>query len=109
MSTNLYFILSDPINRTLIYYMSIYSYYRLFKMLSYGYNSNKSKVEVYYEFIMLADGFEDIEALSVVDAPRRGGRGYDCIDKKDKFVVSAHDVPVAVISLLVILRFLLMI
>ena len=40
-----------------------------------GYNSNKSKAGgfIMKVYVMLADGFEDIEALSVVDVLRRGG------------------------------------
>jgi 4-methyl-5(b-hydroxyethyl)-thiazole monophosphate biosynthesis len=63
-----------------------------------GYNSNKSKAGgfIMKVYVMLADGFEDIEALSVVDVLRRGGVEVMTVSiKRDKFVVSAHDVPVA--------------
>ncbi len=48
-------------------------------------------------YIMFADGFEDIEALSPVDVLRRGGVEVVMVSVKgDKFVVSAHEVPIAV-------------
>lgn len=46
-------------------------------------------------YVMLADGFEEIEALSVVDVLRRGGvETVTTAVKEDKVVLSAHDIPV---------------
>ncbi len=64
-----------------------------------GYNSYNSKEGVLKMkvYIMFADGFEDIEALSVVDVLRRGGVETVMVSiKSDKFVVSAHEIPIAV-------------
>ncbi|NLM72685.1 MAG: DJ-1/PfpI family protein [Clostridiaceae bacterium] len=46
-------------------------------------------------YVMLADGFEEIEALSVVDVLRRGN--VDTVSvavKEDKVVLGAHNIPV---------------
>lgn len=46
-------------------------------------------------YVMLADGFEDIEALAVVDVLRRGGVDTVTVSvKNDKVVLSAHNIPV---------------
>jgi 4-methyl-5(b-hydroxyethyl)-thiazole monophosphate biosynthesis len=46
-------------------------------------------------FVMLADGFEEIEALSVVDVLRRGDVETTTVSvKNDKIVLSAHNIPV---------------
>ena len=41
--------------------------------------------------ILLADGFEDIEALTVLDVIRRAGITCDLISIKNEFVKSSHD------------------
>lgn len=46
-------------------------------------------------YVMLADGFEEIEALSVVDVLRRGGVETVMVSiKNDKVVSSARNIPV---------------
>ena len=46
-------------------------------------------------YVMMADGFEEIEALSVVDVLRRGGVETIIVStKNDKIVVSAGNIPV---------------
>lgn len=46
-------------------------------------------------YVMLADGFEEIEALTVVDVLRRGDVETNMISiKSDKIVLSAHNIPV---------------
>ena len=46
-------------------------------------------------YVMLADGFEEIEALTVVDVLRRGGVETIMVSiKNDKIILSAHDIPV---------------
>ena len=42
--------------------------------------------------VMLADGFEDIEALATVDILRRAGMEVDMVSIKDELVTSAHNV-----------------
>lgn len=44
--------------------------------------------------VMLANGFEDIEALATVDILRRAGMTVDMVSIKDEYVVSAHNVTV---------------
>ena len=44
--------------------------------------------------VMLADGFEDIEALATVDILRRAGVHVDMVSIKDELVTSAHNVVV---------------
>lgn len=52
-------------------------------------------------YVMLADGFEDIEALSVVDVLRRGEVDTVTVSvKNDKVVLSGHNVPVVADTLL---------
>lgn len=52
-------------------------------------------------YVMFADGFEEIEALSVVDVLRRGEVETIMVSiKSDKVVVGAHDIPVVVDMLL---------
>ncbi len=46
-------------------------------------------------YVMLADGFEEIEALSVVDVLRRGNVDTVMVAvKEDKVVLGAHNIPV---------------
>ncbi|MGI6086178.1 MAG: DJ-1 family glyoxalase III, partial [Acetivibrionales bacterium] len=46
-------------------------------------------------YVMLADGFEEIEALTVVDVLRRGDVETVMVSvKNDKIVLSARDIPV---------------
>lgn len=46
-------------------------------------------------YVMLADGFEEIEALAVVDVLRRGGVETATVSvKNDKIVLSARNIPV---------------
>ena len=45
-------------------------------------------------YVFLADGFEDLEALSVIDIMRRAGLDVITVSiNKTKLVTSAHDVP----------------
>ena len=46
-------------------------------------------------YVMLADGFEEIEALSVVDVLRRGEVETVMVSiKSDKIILSSHNIPV---------------
>ncbi len=46
-------------------------------------------------YVMMADGFEEIEALAVIDVLRRGGVETIIVSvKNDKVVLSARDIPV---------------
>ena len=46
-------------------------------------------------YVMLADGFEEIEAMAVVDVLRRGDVETVMVAVKgDKVVLGAHDIPV---------------
>lgn len=48
-------------------------------------------------YVMFADGFEEIEALSVVDVLRRGDVETVMVSvKNDKIILSSHDIPVIV-------------
>lgn len=52
-------------------------------------------------YVMLADGFEEIEALSVVDVLRRGEVETIMVStKSDKIVVSARNIPVIADSII---------
>lgn len=52
-------------------------------------------------YVMMADGFEEIEALSVVDVLRRGEVETIMVStKNDKIVVSARNIPVIADSLI---------
>jgi 4-methyl-5(b-hydroxyethyl)-thiazole monophosphate biosynthesis len=42
--------------------------------------------------VMLADGFEDVEALATVDILRRAGMTVDMVSIKGEYVESAHNV-----------------
>lgn len=42
--------------------------------------------------VFLADGFEEIEALTVVDVARRAGMACDMVSIKDEYVRGAHNV-----------------
>ena len=44
--------------------------------------------------VILADGMEELEALTPVDVLRRGGASVDTISIKDKIVTSSHSVGV---------------
>ena len=46
-------------------------------------------------YVMLADGFEEIEAIAVVDVLRRGGVDIEMVAvKEDKVVLGAHNIPI---------------
>lgn len=46
-------------------------------------------------YVMLADGFEEIEALTVIDVLRRGDVETVMVSiKSDKIILSAHNIPV---------------
>lgn len=46
-------------------------------------------------YVMLADGFEEIEAIEPIDILRRGGADVTTVSiKKEKIVVGAHNIPV---------------
>ena len=42
--------------------------------------------------VFLADGYEEIEALTVVDVTRRAGMKCDIVSIEGKLVRSAHDI-----------------
>jgi 4-methyl-5(b-hydroxyethyl)-thiazole monophosphate biosynthesis len=59
-----------------------------------GYNRKKGG-DLMKVYVMMADGFEEIEALAVVDVLRRGGVETIMVSvKNDKVVLSARDIPV---------------
>ena len=52
-------------------------------------------------YVMFADGFEEIEALSIVDVLRRGEVDTVMVSiKSDKIVVGAHKIPIVVEKLI---------
>lgn len=46
-------------------------------------------------YLLLADGFEEIEALTPVDILRRAGIAITTVSIKDKIVTGAHNIPVS--------------
>ena len=45
-------------------------------------------------YVILADGFEEVEAIEPIDIMRRAGIEVKTVSIKDKVVVGAHDIPV---------------
>lgn len=50
--------------------------------------------------VFLADGFEEIEAIDVVDILRRGGFHCDCVSLQDRMVRGSHDVRIQADSII---------